>query len=369
MWESDYKDYWSSELWPVVSFFVAHLSAVVAPLIVYYRTRNSKQKLGRSLGSRCGSAFTIETCGFDADFERVLTHPVLFARFRTHCAQHFCSENIRMIENYQGLKFLTIQAFRGVAKGDGPSVSQVTLGTESGTETTTPAESLLSFSLTSQTLMLQVTDGINYAYNYLNVPSTALRRRGSATGGPLDSSPPLLLTSATPVPPLSNSVSHQTALAEPDFMTSPTVFIAPTIARLLRQLQSNNPKCNLDPENEIGRTVPSYLRPAYLSFHSTFTVRDAPLEVNLTSDTRERVRMLVDQDRFEVGMFDDAMREVLSNLVMDAFRTFTVRMELKHPAMREMANSIARGKQPLDTTFVADGESPIALQVRSWALN
>lgn len=85
--------------------------------------------------------------------------------------------------------------------------------------------------------------------------------------------------------------------------------------------------------------------------------------------------MLVDQDRFEVGMFDDAMREVLSNLVMDAFRTFTVRrLELRHPAMKKMVNSIARGEQPFEhleeATFnVADGESPIALQVRSWALD
>ncbi|RUP49940.1 hypothetical protein BC936DRAFT_140929 [Jimgerdemannia flammicorona] len=81
--------------WPILACFATHLSSVVIPLLLYYRQ-------------------TLQPADHDTrDFPLVLTNPMLFALLCAHSIKDFTAENTRFIEEYQTLKLMCIESYRG----------------------------------------------------------------------------------------------------------------------------------------------------------------------------------------------------------------------------------------------------------------
>lgn len=266
-----YAEYWVAEAWVCVAGISVHLSSVVLPLC--YPPRGWRAQL------QAPDA---------AQFEKVLSNPALFARFCRYCAEEFCAEHTRFVEDYQALKVMAIEAFKDQFPGQDQFLDQ---------DLAQPAS-------------------IYYPSNRNLLESTSrlplIRIRSSVTTDVYSVPPPTVS--------ISSSISHFFLSNEELESEAVTTDIAQASI-----LKSMHPPPT--PTRAADLPIPDALKPSFCSFYNTFIEPGAMLQANLNEDMITSIRQKIELDQYSLDMFEDAKHEVLELLQFNPFIRFHALLE------------------------------------------
>ncbi|RUS19037.1 hypothetical protein BC937DRAFT_88045, partial [Endogone sp. FLAS-F59071] len=276
---AQFHEYWSAALFPVIGCLVIHITSIIIPL--WQLRRDSIRQAN------------VNTLPDADEFDRMLSNPVMFARFCRHCAQEFSAENTRFVEDYQLLKFMAMESFKNLCE-ECEEAPEISMG----------LDCTLYYNNTSETSMIG--------------PTT------------LPSSPTIYN-----IPPPSVSISQ--AIAD---------FLPETFKEI--KGESNGQTTSIE--------VPERLRSAYFSFYSTFIKTEGMLEANLPAYVTSHLREQVEAGEYTLDMFELAKKEILNLLLFSTFPKFLDQIEERHSPLssrRSMQKDKTESKGS-DTMFVVN---------------
>ncbi|RUS24128.1 hypothetical protein BC938DRAFT_474079, partial [Jimgerdemannia flammicorona] len=272
VWEGDidrnYAEYWTSVVWPCITAVAIHISSVVVPLYHYNRDR---------FESRLPNA---------PQFEEVLRDPVLFAKFCRYCVTVFCAELTRFVEDYQALKVMAIESF----KCQFPEHNL----------TPPPPPNVYS----SRRHLLDS-----------NSSMRPIPTRLHSTTTDIYSVPPPTISISKSIETFFLS-SHGQGLDEESIVAVARAANLPWLSHTKSVLSSDLP-------------VPEAIKPSFCAFYNTFMKPGGMLEVNLTSETLNEIRLKIETNAYTLDMFEDAKREVLDLLQFNVFGRFYNHLQRK----------------------------------------
>ncbi|RUS19038.1 hypothetical protein BC937DRAFT_88046 [Endogone sp. FLAS-F59071] len=272
--DRQYAEYWTSEAWVCIAGIAVHLSSVVLPIC--YPPRGWRTQL---------QAPDV------VQFEKVLSNPALFARFCRYCAEEFCAEHTRFVEDYQALKVMAIEAFKDQFPEQDQFLDQ---------DLSQPAS--IYYASPSNRNLLEPAS-----------PLPLIKMRSSVTTDVYSVPPPTIS--------ISGSINRFFFLSneEPESEAETTGIVQASIPKSVHPPPT--------PTRAADLPVPDALKPSFCTFFNTFIESGATLQANLNEDIVISIRRKMELDQYSLDMFEDAKREVLELLQFNPFVRFHTLLE------------------------------------------
>ncbi|OMJ29973.1 hypothetical protein AYI69_g496 [Smittium culicis] len=304
-------------------FFIQHYMLIILPLIKIYRLRPHRTHERSSNGNgrvttTPGYALAISTK--KEQFESILAYPAGFVRLSKAAAETFCPENVNFLRDYQVLKFKVCSLITS------DSMENENLNGEKGFFSSGISR---DYQPTKQAMI--ESDKSSVGPDTDNFSSSKIVSKKSILmdiNAFSQYSPKNSMNSSNRLKDA--SLYDEVAQDEIDFeqllsgeiMPPLPVTIADSIYRmgLMLDLQLlNNSEGKKDRNLPKHTQIPYKLVSEFYKFYLKYIQKDALLAVNITTKAMAPIENSIRKQKYTLGMFDDALEEVLNNLYTNTY--------------------------------------------------
>ncbi|OLY83767.1 hypothetical protein AYI68_g2085 [Smittium mucronatum] len=298
-------------------FFIQHYMMVILPLVQLRKLRQHRP-VGKLFNSSGGSTandripvgHALATSSKKEQFEGILAYPAGFVRLSKAAEETFCPENVNFLQDYQLLKFKVCSLITSDSNDNEAnnkyfddelaSESQQSDRYSVGPDIETRQESKSSY---QKSLLLDTHSSHNL--------DPKLRVYGSEKFN----------NSSLSIDEIQDELDLEMLLGG-EFIPPLPVTIADSVYRmgLMLDLQLLN-----DSEGRKERNTPKFtqiplkLNTEFYKFYYKYIHKDALLAVNITTKAVGPIENAIRGEKYTLGMFDDALDEVLNNLYTNTY--------------------------------------------------